>query len=224
MKDVPVVINNFLRLTSLQNLVNSLYSRGYFDITVLDNGSFYDPLLLYYKGDSRIKVRYLRNSGPRALWGSGLMRELKHKYVLYTDSDIELPDEVPDNFVDRMVEVMEKYPEYRKVGLSLQINDLPDHYPYKKYIQAHEKKYWENRLEKDVYVADVDTTMALLHTGDSFTYTAIRLGGVYTVKHRPWYEDFNDLTDEELFIIKHSSDDSTQARLYKQWIKEQSSL
>ena len=48
-KDIPIVINNYNRITTLLQLINGLESRGYRNIYIIDNKSTYPPLLEYYK-------------------------------------------------------------------------------------------------------------------------------------------------------------------------------
>ena len=56
---------------------------------------------------------------------------------------------------------MIKYPAKEKAGVALKIDDLPDHYSHKQEAINNEKIFWEKQLEKDVYDAPVDTTLAL---------------------------------------------------------------
>ena len=44
-KHVPVVINNFNRLTMLLKLIDSLETRGYDNLYKIDNASSYPPLM-----------------------------------------------------------------------------------------------------------------------------------------------------------------------------------
>lgn len=46
--DIPIIINNYNRLTMLKKLIDSLTSRGYTNIVILDNQSTYPPLLEWY--------------------------------------------------------------------------------------------------------------------------------------------------------------------------------
>ena len=48
-KEIPIIINNFNRLDTLQKLIASLEIRGYRNIYIIDNLSTYPPLLDYYK-------------------------------------------------------------------------------------------------------------------------------------------------------------------------------
>lgn len=43
-KEVPIIINNFNRLTTLRLLIEALNKRGYDNIYIIDNASTYPPL------------------------------------------------------------------------------------------------------------------------------------------------------------------------------------
>ena len=58
--EIPIIINNFNRLSTLKELLTSLEQRGYNNIHILDNASTYPPLLAYYK-TCPYEVIFLRN-------------------------------------------------------------------------------------------------------------------------------------------------------------------
>jgi hypothetical protein len=70
---------------------------------------------------------------------------------------------MPDDFLDVMKEMLLKYSE-QKIGLALRIDDVPQSC-YRNCFTGtinHERQFWVNQLEKDVYMAMVDTTFCLL--------------------------------------------------------------
>lgn len=58
-KDIPIIINNFNRVTTLSKLITTLEVRGYKNIYIIDNASTYKPLLKYYE-DTPYKVFRLK--------------------------------------------------------------------------------------------------------------------------------------------------------------------
>jgi hypothetical protein len=64
---IPVIINNYNRLTSLKLLIASLEKRGYQNIIIVDNNSTYQPLLDYYKSCRYRLIRLEKNLGSNAL-------------------------------------------------------------------------------------------------------------------------------------------------------------
>jgi hypothetical protein len=119
-----------------------------------------------------------------------------------TDPDV-LPTEecIKASPLTRMLELHKKYPSYQKVGLSLKIDDLPDHYPLKDDVMAWEQQFWVNELEDGVYEASVDTTFAM-YKPTSYSYLlapSIRIGEPYSARHMPWYGNPAQQTDEDIF-------------------------
>lgn len=89
-----------------------------------------------------------------------------------------------------------------KVGPSLSIDDIPDHFANKAEVIIHEQKFWEQR-DGDKYRAPIDTTFALYRPlsglNRSRAAEAYRLAPPYSLRHLPWYEDSACPTEEELF-------------------------
>jgi hypothetical protein len=198
---VPIVINSFNRLTYLEQLVNWLTENGYSNLFILDNRSDYAPLLEYYK-TVNAKVIFLdRNYGYKALWLSGHFDQFKNNYYVYTDPDVLPSPGCPSDVVFRLYEVLTTYPDIEKCGPALNIEDLPYHYEGKNAVITDEKKYWRIELGKDVYDAPVDTTFALYRAfafGNAEECKGCRVGGVYTFRHMPWYEDSSHPSDETM--------------------------
>lgn len=182
-KKIPVIINNFNRLTTLKRLIASLTSRGIENIIILDNASTYTPLLEWYKNCGHTVIHLEGNLGFKALWKSRLTKELYRKgWYIYTDSDVELAKDCPDDIIERMLHVMTvERPSALKTGPSLLINDLPDCFANKTDVIAHEQKFWEHR-EGDLFRAPIDTTFALYIAPCRDSIAPVRLK--VTVWHR----------------------------------------
>lgn len=203
MFDIPIILNNRNRLTTTRRLVKSLVERGYHNIIILDNQSTYEPLLQWYDKYPEDRLRKLKNMGQLAVYDSGeINRYPVGSWIAYSDSDIELGESTPHNFIEIMAEKANKY-HFSKIGLSLKVDDLPDT-EYANWVKGWESKFWEKKLEEDLYVADVDTTFSLIKVGLPFTYTSLRIGGRFTARHLPWYLDYDNLSEEEKYVINHS--------------------
>lgn len=205
-KDIPIIINNYNRLTTLQGMINTLEKRGYYNIHILDNQSTYKPLLEFYKKTSH-KVYHLKdNYGAKALWKSGLWSKFRSSYYVYTDADLSLVDECPDDFLKYFYELLQKYPKVHKVGFSLKIDDLPDFYKNKQQVIDWETKFFSKQKEPNVFIAPIDTTFALYRpfsrrgARDGST-EMLRTGFPYEVRHMPWYLDSENLSKEEAFYV-----------------------
>lgn len=213
---IPVIINNFNRLTTTKKLADDLFRLGYTDIHILDNLSTYPPLLEWYTQCPYKVVRLEANLQQLAIYNSGYINNFLgvNPYIAYTDSDIELNSQTPLEFIEKVVYLMEKYTQV-KGGLALKIDDLPNN-EYAQHYKDWETKYWQVELEKDVYSADIDTTFSVIRPGVPFEYKAIRVAGDLTAKHIPWYVDFNNLSEEEQYYIDSALEWSTYKRFYHQ--------
>ena len=200
---IPVYINSFNQPTYVSRIVKSFLSNGFGNIIVIDQAST-GPLtietLKTIEMDSRCKIiRMKKNKGPRYFFDS-LQYVLSGRYFIYTDPDIELPDIMPDNFMCRLIELSHQY-RIGKVGCALNISDsdlfnsttvVQEHETVPLSIVDFESRYWKERVESDVYLAAIDTTLALYNTKYfrlwNF-FNALRVAGSFTIRHRPWYKD-----------------------------------
>ena len=200
--EVPIIINNRNRFTFLKLMINQLQSFGYKHIYILDNDSSYPPLLEYYKTVNAKVIFLKQNVGYKALWETEVFDQFKNKYYVYSDPDILLQKDCPRDFVYQLYVLLKKYSGKEKVGVALKIDDLPDYYANKQEAIKNESIYWCKPLEKDVYDAMVDTTLALykpLAFGNAEECDAIRVGGKLAAQHLTWYLDSNHLSEEELY-------------------------
>lgn len=201
---IPIIINNFNRLSFLQMQIEWLEVAGYTNIYIIDNHSTYPPLLAYYKTLPYTIFKLNRNQGHFALWETILFSRFTKDYYVYTDPDILPIKECPNNILHYFKELLQKYPHAKKVGFSLAINDLPNHYSLKEKVINWEKQFWTKPLENEVFDALIDTTFALYRPGakGGADGPAIRTGGKYIAKHLPWYENSNKLDEETKYYLK----------------------
>lgn len=204
-KEIPIIINNFNRLTSLKLLIESLITRGYCNIHIIDNASTYPPLLEYYKICPYEIYRLDRNIGYKAIWESGIYDKFKHSYYVYTDADMQIDNCCPIDFMERFLQIMDKHPFCQKVGFGIRIDDLPDYFSKKQQVIEHESKYWINEIERGVFRAAIDTTFALYRPfckGATSPYQeTYRTGEPYIIRHLPWYTDTSSLSEEEMYYV-----------------------
>ena len=194
-QDIPIIINNFNRLDTLLRLTASLEQRGYRNIHILDNASTYPPLLEYYRKCPYEVIFLHENLGFKALWKSKQTRKrFCNDYYIYTDSDVVLDESCPEDVISYLFRLLkEKYKNAIKIGLSLRIDNLPNHYA---------------QMNKDrLYRAPIDTTFALYrpHTGlcRSRFFETYRTAEPYQLRHLPWYSDSAHLSEEEEYYIRH---------------------
>lgn len=207
-RNIPIIINNRNRITHLKKLIESLEKRGYRNIQIIDNNSDYPPLLDFYNTTHYTVHKLGKNTGYCALWNSGLFDKLfKNEFYVYTDSDMELTDDCPDDFMDFMLFNFWRHQKIDKIGLSLKIDDLPDHYNKKMYVVEFESRYWKTKYDQNLFLADVDTTFALYRPGKygpAGLIKGFRLKPPFSIRHLPWYENSNQPDDEDEYYRSHS--------------------
>lgn len=206
-KSIPIVINNFNRLDYLTQLIGSLEKRGYHNIYIIDNDSTYPPLLEYYK-NCPYKVFMLgRNVGFKAIWETGIYKQFRKSWYVYTDSDLLIDENCPDDFMEKFMNILKKYKNAQKAGFGLRIDNLPDHFKNKELVLEHERSFWEKETDPGVYEASIDTTFALYRPfcgGAADDYMEnYRTGFPYVMHHLPWYVDSAAMTDEELYYVNN---------------------
>jgi hypothetical protein len=206
-QSIPIIINNRNRLTFLKILIESLKKRGYKNITILDNASTYKPLLNYYE-ETDCKVIFLEaNLGYNALEKIPLYKVVRKNYFVYTDSDLLPIDECPENFLLFFKQALERNPQYQKVGFSLKIDDLPDHFNDREAVINWESKFYEKSFDEGLFIAPVDTTFALHRPYATLStkgrFKMFRAKFPYVAHHLPWYNDSSQLTEEETYYIEH---------------------
>lgn len=205
-KKIPIIINNFNRFTMLKDLVECFEKRGYKNIYIIDNNSTYPPLMEYYKTIPYHVYRLKENMGFMAFKKSGIYRQFRNKFFVYTDPDIYLPENCPDDFLKHFYEILISTPYCAKVGNALRIDDIPDCYAQKNKVIEWETRYWQRPIGDDKYIAVIDTTLALykpnFRVGIDYTGHRIRVAGNYIAIHRPWYVDSNNMDEEEKYYVK----------------------
>lgn len=210
-RDIPVFICNRNNLDrGFKRLVDWLLSVGMKSVTVVDNQSSYPPLLEFYAKQEGIAIDVQSvNVGPRGWWALGKHEGILTPYI-YTDCDVVPSADCPNDIIEKMLGVLRLQEDGRKVGVSLRTDDLPDHFSKKEMVIKWESAFWNpaRKVEPapngvEVFNADVDTTFAMYHPQQGFTYTGLRTDAPYSFEHIPWYSDDANPTDEDNFYREH---------------------
>lgn len=200
--NIPIFINNRDRLTMPRKLAEQCTRlEDVSEVIIIDNDSTYPPLLEWYDKCPYKVIRLKENVGPHGLWRVGSPKS----YFVTTDCDLDI-SRVPRGVLRILKEALDWYPEILKVGLSLEIEDIPDEYPLKNLVLHHETDKWQPFLKDHrFYLAGVDTTFALYRpqSGWGGYMPALRTRRPYTARHLPWYIVEED--EEETYYLKHLS-------------------
>lgn len=202
---IPIFIINRDRLTTLKGMIDYLSKESRVEIIVVDNGSTYEPLLDYYKTSAftnKAKVMLMgKNYNYKVCWEQDLVP--KNDNYIITDSDLIL-DNIPSNWLDKMLYGLFKYPRINKIGFSLSLDNIPNSNPLKVDILSHELKFWNTRIDADFFLAPVDTTFAIYRAGYNYHfYESFRMDKPYTAIHSPWLLTKEIMTDEDRYYFKN---------------------
>ena len=204
----PLYIPTFNNPTYLTNMLNQLSQMKWENVTILDGGSTYAPMInLLDKLSEKMQVISLpENPGPRYFSLDSEFLSTLPQFFCVSDPDIQFNKMLPANFISVMIELSEEY-QYGKVGFAL---DIGEKLSFKESayildgktstIREYEKQFWANSLVvlpdgSPVFIAPIDTTFALYNKKffipqDSFD-RALRVAGNYSSLHIPWLN--NDL-------------------------------
>lgn len=202
----PVIITVRDRLTPLLALLRWLASVGQREIWLCDNASSYPPMVEFLKSTEH-KVMYNNfNLGHRAPWLSGLAPDLGcDQHFIVSDPDVVPTDECPKDVLQVFKRALDEHREFDKVGFSLKIDDLPDHFRHKKNVILWEGQFWTDRFNKRFYRAPIDTTFAMYRPGLGHENgKSLRSAPPFEARHMPWYQDSRNPTDEEAYYVQHA--------------------
>lgn len=207
-RNIPIFIISFNRLSYVEKMVQFLENNGYNNIHIIDNASTYPPLLEYFRKTSYDVIRLEENKGHMVFWNDSRFDKYRKNFYVVTDPDIEPITECPSDFIEKFFFVLKRHPYVRKVGFSLKIDDLPVDGVLSKNAFVWEKQFYEIKL-KDIYYADIDTTMALympdIYCEHLNFYRAFRTTFPYVARHLPWYKGQDDITEEDIYYSKHKT-------------------
>ncbi len=212
-KLVPVIINNFNRLDCLKQQLNWLERVGIKNIFIIDNNSDYQPLLEFYKKSKHTVFLLDKNIGFEALWKTVIFQLFKNSYYIYTDPDILPTNSCPFDVVNFFYLLLRKFPAVDKVGFGIKIDDLPTYYPLKEKVIDWEQKFWQNPAGENAYFAPIDTTFALYRPGikGGSELKAIRTGDPYLSRHTSWYQDPENLGEEDKNYLEKANNSASWA-------------
>lgn len=206
-RDFPLLLISYNRLSYVRQQVDYFRSIGFSRIVIIDNASTYEPLLVWFDQIEKQGVvveRLQKNHGPYALYNEpSLFERYAQDYYFMSDCDI-LPDaNCPDHFPEYFYETLTANEDVTKVGFSLKIDDLPDHYALKSKVLKWEKKFWDEGLRQGAFFrASIDTTFALyrpkIWQSDERWWVSLRADKPYQARHLPWYHNTKELDAETL--------------------------
>lgn len=149
----------------------------------------------------------------------------------YTDPDLQLNENLPNDFLWQLAAITNKYSVY-KAGFALTLlaseQMIDNHhlkikfrpFTFKKEFNVleWEKRFWRfklNNQEYDLFQADIDTTFAV-YRKSNFSgnfFDAIRVAGNFEAIHLPWYPNLDLIDSNQKKIYTHKN-------LSSSWLKK----
>ena len=220
--DVPIVVvcyNNYKYVENTLKQIKQLNLDYYKNIIIMDNCSN-DVKTIEYLNSVDVKViRNSTNVGPwiRPEKNADVYHSLPDRFI-FTDPDLEMNPRLPQNFIDVLVELSDKY-QCGKIGVALDISDYEKMYQFTYFhgatICEWEKQFWENKIDDDkyeLYWAAIDTTFCLVNK--NYGGSDIRVAGDFTAKHLPWYINNKLLSLTEVYdVLSKTTPLSTLSRV-----------
>jgi hypothetical protein len=169
------------------------------ELIILDMGSTWGRYWDFIK-TSKVRVIEIPGGiGPRDLWRTRIIETLGTDGFFLSDGDIDY-SATSDGAFERMRDLSKRYPWFPKVGLALDLDVIPDDLEGRR-VRSWAKNDWRVQIEKNIYVSNVDTTIAYYPTRDCTFYfrPGLRIAGEFTCNHYPWQERMGSLTEEARF-------------------------
>ena len=198
---IPIIIICYNNYIYVKNILDQLIkiNEKYIENIIIINNNSNCLKTIDFLNNTKIKVISNDNNGP---WISEYNNKhiydiLPDKFIL-TDPDLELNSNLPENFIEIMIELSNKY-NPKKIGFSIKIDDINE--MNENIHIEHEKDFWKNKILDDnyeLYQAAIDTTFCLINKKGLENYN-IRIAGNFTCRHLPWYKNNNLLNIFEAF-------------------------
>lgn len=205
--DVPIFIPTRDLVGSLRELVDWLEKAGHQEIYLIDNDSSYAPLLEYLEQSPHTVIHAGQNIGNEAPWKAGVLEKYaKDRHFVVSDPDIVPLPECPLDTLDYFRWTLDTYKECPKVGFSVKLDDIPDHYPHKdEVLTLHPRHQTDAKRVRSVYFNAALDGVLSLHRPNSpkWPTAAWRTDFPRMAKHTAWYWDPGNMTDEEAYYKDH---------------------
>lgn len=202
-KGLPIVIPVFNNPSYLRMMIEQLLEKNFTEIIILDNNSAIEGMsdLLENLGQKLTVVKKNTNNGPMEFFQNKNIYSWLPRWFVITDPDIGFNKNLPDNFIEIMKNISDKFNVFR-VGFALDIemkgieNNIKQIKHTNKTIFEWESKFWINKIQDDdfedsMYRAPLDTTFCLIDKNKyrgNYYGPSIRVADRFTAQHYGWYK------------------------------------
>jgi hypothetical protein len=204
---IPILVPCFNNATYCDSMLKQLISRGFENITFVDNCSTALSMLKWLEREAEAGLASIEitseNIGPvRSIFTPERLKSLP-RWFCVTDPDLRFNKLLPDGWLDELTGISQRF-HAGKVGFALNVSDKTlfrsqefDIGGRKYHIWDWEEQFWRHEIGRtktgdSVYYSQIDTTFAIYDQNffdvDNFL-DGIRVGGRYTSLHLPWYKE-----------------------------------
>lgn len=218
---IPILLNCYNRLSILKNSLAWMRKlKGKKSFIIVDNDSTYPPLLAFYDQLNEPDVQVVRlgfNSWKNGVAHIGERLLKDYPYYIVTDPDLIPYPDMPMDVLPYLSKLMDDHPRHNHIGLSLEIEDLPDHYPLKEQVVRHESQFWPPQAKPvaggRAFESYIDSTFAMYRPGSDVKqyHNALRTDRPYRLKHIDWYQSPHTLSEEYQYYLKSCKSFATWA-------------
>jgi hypothetical protein len=200
-KNMTCVIIGYNQPTYIKKMVKQLekYTN---DIVIIDNDSNFKPLIEYYEKEYPYTLLKMKSNLGHKVYEKSFMEKIIGDVFILTDPDLEFNKNLPDNFIENIIEISTYY-QAEKVGFAL-LYDAPDIRTdikaFGKSIKEWEKQYWTYKFyypDHEIWSAALDTTFCLINKQNKGGH--YRIAGNYLCKHLPWHNGFEKQIPKDEF-------------------------
>lgn len=207
MKPIPIYITTRDYGSAAVAMVRRLQQIPLARPIIVDNASTWPPWLEWLDRAPCEVIRNTENLGPRA--GLARMEETAGdaEFYVITDADLDI-DQAPLDVLDVLRSALDQFPAIGKVGLSIEIEDIPESYANRRLVVDNENPYWVELVKhagRRYWRSLIDCTFAMLRRGEPYTAygPALRVDRPYTARHLPWYITPANETPEYRYFLEH---------------------
>ena len=75
-------------------------------------------------------------------------------------------EECPSDVFEHFERALNTYPDIDKVGFSLRIDDIPEHYKHASDVVKWESQWWLDERYPGFFLSPIDTTFAMYRPGE----------------------------------------------------------
>lgn len=186
---------------------------------VVDNASTYAATRIYLRRAQNVAdVIYLAENLGHLCWSTPAVYDALPERFFISDPDLQWNPSLPPDF-PAILDALCSELGASQIGFALDLSDWTEMHQDADYFQgqsirAWEEQFWRSRLQHplyELYSAPIDTTFHLFDKANRGG-SRVRVAGVFTARHLPWYRD-TPIDLHDLLHMYAVSRGSTTSRL-----------